>query len=127
VLTDRGLGAALEALAQRTPVPLDIDLALPRLPPPVETTAYFVVVEALANVTRYATATTVWIRGQLKDDGLELSVRDDGRGGATMRPGGGLAGLEDRAAALGGTIRLDSQPDHGTAVTVRLPMAAVRQ
>jgi signal transduction histidine kinase len=103
---------------------MEADVPVPRLPAPVETTAYFVVVEALANAVRHADATTVRVRGRLDHDRLEIAVCDDGVGGASIRPAGGLAGLGDRAAALGGAMRLDSQPGRGTTVVVSLPITA---
>jgi signal transduction histidine kinase len=122
VLTDRGLPAALDALALRSPVALRLDVDLPRLPSAVETTVYFVVAEALTNSIRHATAATVWIGAHLDDHGLEVTVCDDGVGGARLEPGGGLAGLVDRAAALGGTLHLDSTSGRGTSVSVFLPV-----
>ena len=115
VLSDRGLVAALETLAVRSPVPVELDTDLDaRLPMPVETTAYFVVAEALTNVAKYARATYAEVGVHLEDGHLSLDVRDDGVGGADAAAGSGLRGLADRVSALHGTLAVCSPPGRGT-------------
>ncbi|HSB85958.1 MAG TPA: ATP-binding protein [Ilumatobacteraceae bacterium] len=122
VLTDHGLPAAVDALAQRTPLPLDVDFTLPRLPTSTESTAYFVVVEALANTIRHAGATGVRVSGRVDEDDLEVTVSDDGIGGADVERGSGLRNLHDRARALGGSVEIHSPAGGGTTLTLRLPV-----
>ena len=125
VLTDRGLDAALSALASRSPVPVDMDVRLPVRPPvAVEATAYFVVAEALNNVAKHARAAHVAVAVHRDGAGLVVDVTDDGRGGAVIAPTGGLAGLRDRVVAAQGTLRISS-PDGGpTTVHVEVPCAS---
>jgi signal transduction histidine kinase len=124
LLSERGLGAALEALATRAPVPVTVS-GVPdeRLPPAVESAAYYVTAEALTNVAKYAQATEASVTLTLEADTLRLEVRDDGIGGADMS-GTGLCGLRDRADALDGRFELDSPPGGGTTITVELPLSA---
>jgi signal transduction histidine kinase len=125
VLTDRGLDAALSALAARSPVPVRIDVDVRERPSPtVEAVAYFVVSESLTNVARHSGATRAAVHIERDGDRLLVSVSDDGRGGATESPGGGLAGLRDRVAAVDGTFQLQSSPTGGTTVTVEVPCAS---
>lgn len=125
ILTDAGLGAALASLADRSPVPATVEIALDeRLPAPVEATAYFVAAEALTNVTRHAEAGAASITARIVDGWLVLTVSDDGRGGAVSTPGSGLSGLSDRVAALHGRLSLESRPGAGTTVRVELPCAS---
>jgi PAS domain S-box-containing protein len=122
VLSERGFVPALEALALRAPVPVEL-AAVPdhRLPEQVEVGAYYVVAEALANVHKHADARRIVVRATVDDAGLLVEVADDGAGGAD--PGGeGLRGLVDRVEALGGTLELDSATGRGTRVTARLPL-----
>lgn len=124
VLTDRGLDAALSTLAVRSSVPVRLDVDLPqRLDATVESVAYFVVSEALTNAARHAAADriTVVVRGT--GSALTAVIADDGRGGATERPGGGLRGLRDRVAAIDGTISCSSPPGGGTTITMEVPDA----
>jgi PAS domain S-box-containing protein len=123
VLSERGLVAALEALALRAPVPVEL-AAVPdrRLPEPVEAAAYYVVAEALANVHKHAGARGVVVSASLDEAGLVVEVVDDGAGGADAG-GGGLRGLADRVEALGGTLSLESPPGRGTRMIARLPLA----
>jgi len=124
VLADRGLGPALEALAARCPVPVEIT-GLPTattLPPAVEAAAYFVTAEALTNVAKYAQATAAFVHLTIEGDRLRLQVADDGVGGADARLGTGLRGLCDRAEALDGHAEITSPPGGGTTVTVELPL-----
>jgi signal transduction histidine kinase len=124
ILAERGLEPAVKALARRSPVPVDLTLRLTgRLPDHVELGAYYILSEALANVAKHANAETVTISVEAGQGVLSLSVRDDGVGGADPR-GSGLAGLRERAEALGGALRLTSPPGHGTSVDVKLPVAA---
>jgi signal transduction histidine kinase len=123
LLSERGLGAAVEALAARAPVPVEVSGAPPiRLRPAVEAAAYFVTAEALTNVAKYACATEAWVELALEDDCLRVSVRDDGVGGADPMAGSGLRGLHDRVDALDGTLDIDSPPGEGTTLTVELPL-----
>jgi signal transduction histidine kinase len=123
VLTDRGLGVALEALAARAPVPVEL-VAAPgeRLPEPVEATAYYIVAESLTNVAKYAGATAATVTVERADGRLLVQVRDDGVGGADMSRGSGLRGLADRAEALRGTLHVESSAGRGTVVTAELPV-----
>jgi PAS domain S-box-containing protein len=124
LLTERGLGDALAALAARGPLPVELDLELGdgRLPAPVEATAYFVVSEALTNVARHAQATRAWARVTRRDVGLDVEVGDDGVGGATPGSGSGLQGLRDRVAAVDGALEVYSPPGGGTVLRARLPL-----
>jgi signal transduction histidine kinase len=111
VLADRGLTAALAAIAARSPVPVELAVSLPmgrRLPPVVENTAYFLVSEALANVAKHSTATLARVSVDLEQDLLRVEVEDDGAGGAVLAPGHGLAGLTDRLRAVDGVLTVDS-------------------
>jgi signal transduction histidine kinase len=124
VLTDRGVPAALEALAQRAPLPITIDTELGRLPSAVESTLYLVAAEAVTNTIRHGDATHIRIHARCDDGHASLDISDDGRGGAQTSGGSGLQGLEDRVAALGGTIRLDSPRGRGTRLHVDLPLGS---
>jgi signal transduction histidine kinase len=125
VLTDRGLDAALSALAARSPLPVRLDVQLPQRPPAsVEATAYFIVAEALTNAARYARASTIDVLVRLDGDTLRIEVADDGVGGAEERPGGGLAGLADRASSVEGSLRVTSPTGGPTIVAAELPCAS---
>jgi signal transduction histidine kinase len=125
VLTDRGLDAALSALAARSPVPVSLDVDVPQRPSPtVEAIAYFVVSEALTNVAKHSGASRAAVHVEREGDRLLVSVSDDGSGGATEAADGGLAGLRDRVRAVDGTFRLRSSPTGGTTVTVEVPCAS---
>jgi signal transduction histidine kinase len=123
VLSERGLAAALEALATRSPVPVEVT-GVPTAPvdPAVEAAAYFVTAEALTNVAKYARASEASVCLSLADGRLRLEVRDDGCGGADLDTGSGLRGLRDRVDALDGRFELDSPPGVGTTVTVEIPL-----
>jgi signal transduction histidine kinase len=109
------------ALASRTPVPVEIDVSVGRLPAAVEATAYFVVAEALTNVAKHSGAQSADVRAWVAGSVLHIDVRDDGVGGA--RPdGSGLLGLDDRLAALGGQLRIESPAGGGTRVAAMLPL-----
>jgi signal transduction histidine kinase len=122
ILTEAGLTAAVESLAERTPIPVEVHGDETRYPDHVEATAYFVVAEALTNVARYARAThaTVTLRGTGSE--LLVEVRDDGRGGAEPSAGSGLSGLLDRVAATGGTFEVESPHTGGTVVRAVMPV-----
>jgi PAS domain S-box-containing protein len=123
ILSEGGLGPALRALARRSPIPVVLDVPTSRrLGEPVEAAAYFVASEALANATKYAQASRIDVSLALRDDGLLLSIRDDGVGGAHFGQGSGLVGLRDRVEALGGTIGIESPPGAGTLLVVALPL-----
>jgi signal transduction histidine kinase len=123
VLTQGGLVPALNALARRSAVPVELMVRVePRLPEPVERTAYYIVSEALTNAAKHAQASTVHVVVAAGDGVLVLSVRDDGRGGADPRRGSGLIGLTDRVDALAGTIQVASPIGGGTTLRVTLPI-----
>jgi signal transduction histidine kinase len=126
ILTERGLDAAVSSLAARCPVPVTVDVHLrpgARLPVSIETVAYYVAAEGLTNVARHSAASHAALT--VHDDGEELtvSVSDDGTGGASASPGSGLAGLNDRVIAVGGTLDVESGSS-GTTLTARLPCAS---
>jgi len=122
LLTDRGLGPALDALASRAPLPVELASALDdRLPGPVESAAYFVVAEALTNVARYAGATHAAVSVARANGKLVVEIRDDGIGGADPAAGSGLRGLADRIAALDGKLDVTSPSGSGTLVRAEVP------
>jgi signal transduction histidine kinase len=122
ILTEAGLGAALEALAERAAVTTHVNARLPERPPaPVEAAAYFVAAEALANAAKHARATHVNIEAHKQNGRLMLLVDDDGVGGADSTCGSGLVGLTDRVAALGGNLVIDSPAGRGTHLQAELP------
>jgi signal transduction histidine kinase len=124
VLTDRGLGPALETLATRAPVPVEVTAAgADDLPPPVATAVYFVVSEALTNVAKYARADHAEVTVRRDADRVVVEVADDGAGGADLSAGSGLRGLSDRVAALDGRLELDSPPGGGTRLRAELPLS----
>ncbi|WP_371624987.1 sensor domain-containing protein [Streptomyces sp. NBC_01116] len=137
ILTDRGLEAAVEDLADRSPVPVEVRLAVPgRLPEAVETAVYFAVSEALANVAKHSGAGRVTVTGATARRRLTVEVEDDGRGGARLggtaggsvngsgrggRGGTGLQGVADRLSVLGGTLLLSSPPGGPTVFRLEVP------
>jgi PAS domain S-box-containing protein len=125
VLTERGLAPAVDALATRAPVPVEI-LEIPdeRLPPPLEATAYFTIAEALTNVAKYAQASHVTVRVASDGDALVVEVQDDGVGGASAEAGSGLTGLADRVGARDGSLTVTSPPGEGTLIRASLPLDA---
>ena len=123
VLTERGLEPALRALTARVPVPVELDVeADRRLPSPVESAAYFVVSEALANVAKYAEASYASVAVRRRNGHVTVEVRDDGIGGAALGAGSGLRGLADRVAALDGTLRVHSPAGAGTRLQAEIPL-----
>jgi PAS domain S-box-containing protein len=125
ILSHGGLTAAVNALARRSPVPVELDAHIDaRLPSDVEVGAYYVASEALTNVAKYAHASAVHVDMTTADGTLTLAVRDDGVGGADPGGGSGLVGLQDRVEALGGTITIDSIAGRGTFIVVTLPIPA---
>lgn len=124
VLTERGLVAALHELAARSPVSVTIEAGLARrLPPGQEAALYFVASEALTNVAKYAAADAAHVSVHRRGGWAEITIADDGVGGAAAREGGGLRGLADRLEALGGRISIESEPAKGTRVHARVPVA----
>jgi signal transduction histidine kinase len=124
ILSDRGLGPALEALAQRLPLPVEIAAPGGRFPAAVEAAAYFVVAEALTNVVRYAHATHARVTVTRVRGSVVVEVADDGIGGADPAKGSGLRGLGDRVAALDGRLEVDSAAGRGTTVHAVIPCGA---
>ncbi|MBA2570882.1 MAG: sensor histidine kinase [Chloroflexi bacterium] len=122
-LVERGLTAAIEDLVDRMPIPTKLALVKMErpLPPPVESTAYFVVAEALANAVKHAGANALAVSLEHAPDRLLIGVTDDGVGGASSGDGAGLRGLADRVDALGGRLTVDSPPGHGTHLLAELP------
>jgi signal transduction histidine kinase len=122
-LAEGGLGPALKTLARRSPVPVEVELRTEtRLPAPVEVAAYYVVSEALTNTAKHADASAAQVAVEARAGVLDLSINDDGRGGADASRGSGLIGLADRVDALGGTLDIASPMRGGTTLRVRLPI-----
>jgi signal transduction histidine kinase len=125
VLSEGGLEPALNVLARRSVVPIELQVNLDsRLDPGVEVAAYYVASEALANAVKHAEASSVELRVARREGHLDLWIRDDGVGGADPVRGSGLIGLTDRVEALGGTITIASPPGAGTSLQVRLPVGS---
>jgi signal transduction histidine kinase len=123
ILSKGGLAPALQALAHRSAIPVDLDIATGmRLEEPIEVAAYFVASEALANAVKHSQASRIDVLLEQRDGRLLLSVRDDGIGGADAALGSGLVGLTDRVDALGGSIRVSSRAGQGTQIAVELPV-----
>jgi signal transduction histidine kinase len=123
VLSDHGLEVALRSICDRAPLPVDLAIDVASQPSEaVQAAAYFVVSEALTNVAKYARATSAGVTLQTDDGALVVEVADDGAGGADPRQGSGLSGLADRVEALGGRLDIDSPPQRGTRIHVRLPL-----
>jgi signal transduction histidine kinase len=121
ILTEGGLGEAIESLADRTSVDVTVDVGSDRYSTAVEGAAYFVISEALANVTKYAKATKATVRVRGRADHLSIEISDDGIGGADPRSGSGLRGLADRLAALDGTVTVVSPVGGGTTISAQIP------
>jgi len=128
ILTKGGLPTALQELARRSPVPVQLDVSInDRLPEPIEIATYYLVAEALTNTAKHANASTVEVHlhtdtGESGDPVLRISVRDDGHGGADPHSGSGLVGLTDRVQALGGQLWLHSPPGAGTTLRAQVPL-----
>jgi signal transduction histidine kinase len=123
VLTERGLGPALEVLAARAPLDVELGVELPDgLPEPVETAAYYTVSEALANVAKHADACSATVRVACSGAQIVVEVTDDGTGGADAERGSGLRGLRDRVETLDGQLVVDSSSARGTVVRAELPV-----
>jgi signal transduction histidine kinase len=123
-LSQGGLVAGVRSLAHDFPLPVELDVQVSRLPRQVETAAYFVIAETLANIVKHAGAGEAHVRVVVQDGALEIEVRDDGRGGADSDAGSGLLGLRDRVEAGEGTLSISSAPGEGTTVLARLPIGA---
>jgi signal transduction histidine kinase len=121
ILTNRGLGPALEALAGRVPLPVELDVAPGRLPDGVEAAAYYVVAEAVTNAVKYASARRVRVTVAREGEDVAVTVTDDGVGGADPAGGSGLRGLADRVDALDGRLRVAGAVGQGTTVTAVIP------
>jgi PAS domain S-box-containing protein len=123
VLTEQGLEAALEVLAARAPLPVELEVNLPgRLPEPIEATAYYVVSEALANVVKHSDADSARVYAERADGHAVIEVADDGVGGADPAGGSGICGLRDRVEALDGRVIVESPQGRGTLVRAELPV-----
>jgi signal transduction histidine kinase len=121
ILSEQGLAAAVRSLCDRAPVPVRIEASDDRYPAAVETAVYFVVAEALVNTAKHAGARSAAVTLTCHPGRLLVDISDDGRGGAAVRSGGGLQGLEDRVAAVGGTLAITSEPGNGTTLHVEVP------
>ncbi len=125
ILTDRGLDAALSALAARSPIPVEISVDIGTRPPvAIESTAYFVVAEALTNATKHASATRLVVSVTHEKEGIVVEIEDNGVGGARVEPDGGLEGLTTRVATVDGTVTVSSPPGGPTIVRAELPCAS---
>ena len=123
VLATEGLGPAIAALAERSPVSVEVEeVPRERLPDPVEAAAYYVVAEALTNAAKHAQATRVAVTARVESGALRVGVVDDGVGGAATARGTGLTGLADRVAALGGRLDVVSPAGGGTSILARIPV-----
>ena len=123
ILAQGGVAPALRTLARRSTIPVELEVTTgARLPEPIEVAAYYVASEALANTAKHAHASHIEMSLERRDTGLLLEIRDNGVGGADPTGGSGLLGLRDRVEALGGSIRIQSQPGNGTSITVELPL-----
>jgi signal transduction histidine kinase len=122
-LSERGLRPAVEALASRCPLPVEVEgLPIARFAAGVEAAAYFTISEALTNVAKYAAAGYATVRGAIERDALVVEVHDDGCGGADAAGGSGLTGLADRVRAQGGTLSVISPAGAGTTVRAVIPL-----
>jgi signal transduction histidine kinase len=122
ILTDRGLDPALSSLAARAPVPVEVSVDLSDRPPAaVESIAYFIVAESLANIAKYARATRASVTVHRDQYWVVVEIADNGVGGASAQPGGGLSGLADRAATIDGLLTVNSPPGGPTVIRADLP------
>ena len=125
ILTDRGLEAALSAVVGRATVPIELDIdSCGNLPLAVQTTAYFVILEALTNASKHARSDRIDVRVAVGEGHAMVEVRDDGGGGVDPARGSGLSGLADRVSALGGTLEIESPVGGGTTIRARIPVTA---
>jgi signal transduction histidine kinase len=122
VLSRGGLAAAIESLVTRISTPVDVDVHTERHPSAIESTAYFIVAEALTNVVKHSRASHAEVRVSDDADELRIEVRDDGVGGAEVRHGTGLLGLDDRVSSLDGALLVHSPPGGGTRIVATLPL-----
>jgi signal transduction histidine kinase len=126
VLTERGLPAAIRSIAESSPIPIQVtELPMVPLPEKAETTAYYVIAEAVTNAQRYSHASALELRASVSHQALRVQVVDDGVGGAAEMAGSGLQGLRDRVEAVGGTFELDTILGHGTRVAAEIPLRSV--
>jgi signal transduction histidine kinase len=124
LLTERGLGPALDALAARAPLPVDVTMTPEeRLAPPVEAAMYYVVAESITNVAKYARASSATVSIARSNGAATVTVSDDGVGGADPGEGSGLRGLAARVEALNGRLDVDSPPGGGTRVRAQIPLS----
>jgi len=122
VLSERGIAAALDALAGRAPLPVDVETAIgERLSEPVELALYFVVSEALTNIAKYAPASQASVHAVRHERRVVVEISDDGVGGADPSKGSGLSGLADRLSALDGGLDIQSEPGQGTVLRAEIP------
>jgi signal transduction histidine kinase len=122
VLTTLGLSDAINGIATRSLVPITIrEMPARRLHPLIEATAYFVLIEAIANAQKHARASAIELRVELRGPTVYIEIRDDGVGGAQVAAGSGLEGLCDRVDAAGGTIDIASMPSRGTRIAAIVP------
>ena len=121
-LTETGLRGALASLAERAPVPVELDVRVERLPDELEATVYFVCAEALVNIAKYASASCARLEVAAREGLVIAVVADDGIGGAAASPGTGLQGLADRVEALGGTLHVESPAGSGTRLAAVIPL-----
>jgi signal transduction histidine kinase len=124
ILTERGLAAAIDSLAERAPIPVRAHILPDRVEPEAEVAAYFLVAETVTNAVKHADASEVLVEASLDADHLSVTVADDGRGGADPSTGSGLQGLIDRVVAVGGSLTIDSPPGGGTTLRATIPAHA---
>jgi len=127
ILTDNGLPAAISSLIDRASIPITAQITEQRYPQPVESAAYFVISEALANVAKHAHAHSATVIATPRNGRLIVEISDDGQGGASAASGGGLEGLADRVGALDGRLTVDSVPGAGTTIRAEIPCASLLQ
>jgi signal transduction histidine kinase len=133
ILQDRGLAVALESLAMRSPVPVTVEIAVTdaALPAPIERNAYFIAAELLTNAAKHSEASAIRLRVSTRDEGragrwIDVWVTDNGRGGATPRPGHGLAGLDERVRGLRGMLVVDSPVGGPTSIGAHVPFVPLQ-
>jgi signal transduction histidine kinase len=122
LLTDEGMGPAVESLARRAQIPTRV-VSMPsaRFSPPIEAAGFFLISEGLANATKHSAATEIVVKAEANENWLIVEVSDNGVGGAHTGAGTGLRGLEDRIVSLGGVLKLNSPSQGGTTVSARIP------